>query len=205
MHVIVPFGCENPKSRLDGVLTLPERREFARAMFQDVIETVDATRHRPVVVASGTLETSVPARTRTDSRPLSTAVNAVIEEYSVPIAVVMADLPLATPEVLSDVFDTAGDVVLVPGLGGGTNVLVVRDDSFAVDFHGGSYWNHRDIAHENELEAVEAGSWRLAVDIDEPGDLVEVLGHSTSRASEWLVENGFSVDNTTGRVTVTRE
>jgi 2-phospho-L-lactate guanylyltransferase len=67
------------------------------------------------------------------------------------------------------------------------NVLVVRDNSFAVNFHGGSFRDHRDMAHENELEAVESGSWRLAVDIDEPRDLVEVLVHSTGRVGAWLV------------------
>jgi 2-phospho-L-lactate guanylyltransferase (CobY/MobA/RfbA family) len=45
---------------------------------------------------------------------LSTAVNAVSEEYPLPIAIVIADLPLATSPVLTDVFDTVGDVVLIP-------------------------------------------------------------------------------------------
>jgi 2-phospho-L-lactate guanylyltransferase len=116
----------------------------------------------------------------------------------------MADLALATPAALDSLFAPDADVVLAPGRGGGTNALVVRHPAFRVDYHGASIRDHRAIAADVGAETATVDSFRLATDVDEPADLVEVLLHTDGRAAAWLRDAGFSVVANDGRTTVTR-
>ena len=201
MRVVVPFAADQPKTRLGDVLTLDERRDFARAMLHDVLDALRATGHDPTVLATAPLDVDVP--TTVDDRPLSTAVDTVLDDG--PAAVVMADLPLATPAALSTLFDASGDVVLAPGRGGGTNALVARHPAFRTDFHGTSYLDHRRAAQRVGAHVETVDSFRLATDIDEPADLAEVLIHATGAARDWLVDADVDLaTNETGRVTVRR-
>jgi 2-phospho-L-lactate guanylyltransferase len=116
----------------------------------------------------------------------------------------MADLPLATPDALGPLFETSTDLAIAAGLGGGTNAFLARDPAFHVDYHGASYLDHLAIAEKAGLSITEIDSRRLAVDVDEPEDLAELLLHGEGAAREWLVDAGFELDTGSGRVTVAR-
>jgi 2-phospho-L-lactate guanylyltransferase len=205
MDVLVPFDAVDPKSRLGPELDVRERREFAEAMLADVLDALAGTDAEPVVLATGALDCSVPVPVDVDERPLSEAVNArLAARDGAPLAVVMADLALATPEALAALFERRGDVVLAPGRGGGTNALVVRHPEFRVDYHGASVHDHREVARRVDADLGEVDSFRLATDVDEATDLVEVLLHSRDRAHDWLVEAGYRVVAGDGRVGVRR-
>ena len=199
MDVLVPFAADEPKTRLAPALGPDERAEFARAMLLDVCDALEATGREPTVLATASIE--VPHPVAVDERPLTEAVDAHVDP---PTAVVMADLVLATPAALERLFDADGDVVLAPGLGGGTNAIVVRHDEFAFDYHGVSVRDHRRRAAAVDADVGTVDSFRLAVDIDETGDLVELLLHGEGRARRWLVEAGFELVTTEGRVTARR-
>lgn len=200
MDVFVPFAADEPKTRLSNVLEPDERAEFARVMLRDVCSSIDATGASPTILSTGRLDSEWPVVV--DDRPLTAAVN---DRLDPPVAVVMADLPLATPGALSRLFETDGEVVLAPGLGGGTNALVARNADFHTDYHGASVTDHRRIASELGVEAATVDSFRLAVDIDEPDDLAELLLHGTGESVEWLRSAGFELSVPDGRVTVRRE
>ncbi|MFB6250213.1 MAG: 2-phospho-L-lactate guanylyltransferase [Halobellus sp.] len=231
MDVIVPFTDRDPKSRLKPVLGAAERRKFAFAMLQDVVTTIEATGHepellvpRPLDVAESAADTAAKASeaaeddavpesvadrpTIVDDRPLTPAVNGVLSRVAdgdtAAVAIVMADLALATPTALHRLFSAGGDVAIAPGRGGGTNALVVRDPGFAVDYHGTSYRDHHRAAAEAGLAVGVVDSMRLASDVDEPADLVEVLLHTDGRSAAWLREAGFEVDDSESRVGVQR-
>ena len=199
MDVLVPFAPREPKTRLAGLLGLDERTTLAHELLCDVLDAVEATGSEPTVLATDPVECD--ASVVIDDRPLTDAVNAHLDP---PVAVVMADLGLVTPAALERLFDADGDIVIAPGLGGGTNALVVRHDEFRVDYHGASVRDHRRHAAEVGATVEEVDSFRLALDIDEPDDLVEVLLHSNGRAASWLEEAGFTLDTGRGRVTLSR-
>jgi 2-phospho-L-lactate guanylyltransferase len=209
MRVVVPFGADRPKTRLAPVLDATEREAFARAMLRDVLsalEAVDRLDREPTVLADAPVD--VEAEVTVDDRPLTGAVNATLPAApdDDPVAVVMADLPLVTADALEGLFASAGDVVLAPGRGGGTNALIARDPAFRADYHGASVRDHRRRAQSAGLDHSEVDSFRLATDVDEPADLVEVLLHappeSASRA--WLDAAGFELAATGGRARATR-
>jgi 2-phospho-L-lactate guanylyltransferase len=207
MQFVVPFAAERPKTRLADVLDGAERREFARAMLRDVVDAVRGAGHDPVVVA--TAPVSVAAPVTVDERSLSAAVNARIEatvaDDGTPMGVAMADLALATPAAVGRLGSTVGDVVIAPGRGGGTNALVVADPSFRVDYHGISFRDHVRAARDAGATVARVDSMRLATDVDEPADLVEVLLHADGRATDWLRDAGFELAVRDGRATVRRD
>lgn len=208
MHVVVPFAANTPKTRLAPVLAPEERSVFARAMLEDVLTAIETTDHETTVVSTTTLdlEDHRSATVTVDERPLTPAVNDRLptSREDDPVAVVMADLALTTADALERLFAADGDVVIAPGRGGGTNALVVRHPEFRVDYHGGSYLDHREIAAEIGADLETIDSFRLGTDVDEPADLVEVLVHGTDRAPACLRDLGFELDTSDGRVGVAR-
>ncbi|AHF98600.1 2-phospho-L-lactate guanylyltransferase [Halostagnicola larsenii XH-48] len=212
MHVVVPYAPDAPKTRLKPVLSETERSTLARVMLEDVLEAVRETGREPTVLSTEPLEIDAPVTV--DRRPLTEAVNAVVRSRtrstevkssgSAAVAVVMADLALTTPEALERLFAPNADVVIAPGRGVGTNALVVRHPEFRVDYHGGSFLDHRRIADDIGATLETVDSFRLGADIDEPADLVEVLAHGTGRTADCLREFGFELDSTEGRLEVVR-
>ena len=223
MRIVVPYAAAEPKTRLADTLSSEERAAFADEMLADVLAAIRATGRDPEILATEPVEADAPVTV--DPRPLTEAVNAVLAETDEPVAVVMADLALATPDALARLFDAEGEVVLAPGRGGGTNALVARADDFRVNYHGASYLDHRRAAREVGAVASVVDSHRLATDVDERGDLAEVLIHGgsapknteskrgdartdprrTSRARSWLRRAGFDLAAEEGRTTVERD
>lgn len=229
MRVLIPFAAERPKTRLGAELSILERREFAYAMLSDVLETVRATGHDPVILATESVSaTDIDDGTGeeidvgihdedftviVDDSALTSAVNdAIVDSFSAndiddtatAVAIVMSDLALATPRVLAGFFHADGDLVVAPGRGGGTNALVIREPGFRVDYHGTSYLDHLRTAQEIGASVREFDSHRLATDIDEPADLTEVLALSNGAARGWLEAAGYDLEIDDGRVGISR-
>lgn len=202
MRVLVPYDARNPKSRLSDVLDSGERREFARAMLDDVLDALQRAGHEPEVLATAPVDCDVPVTV--DERPLTAAVNGVLDDAQLPLGIVMADLPLVTVEAIERLFEASGELVIAAGLGGGTNALVVRHPAFRVDYHGASVRDHRKQAERVGADVSTVDSFRLALDVDEGADLVEVVLHSEGAAARWLAEAGFELARSGDRTTVTR-
>jgi len=202
MRVLVPYDARDPNSRLAPVLDEEERTAFATAMRADVLAAVRAAGYEPELLATEAVEADCPVTV--DERPLTAAVNAALESTDDAVAVVMADLALATAGSVDRLLSTEGEVVLAPGLGGGTNALVARHPEFRVDYHDGSYRKHCAAARDIGADPETVDSFRLAVDVDERRDLAEVLLHGEGAASEWLEAAGFSLDTADGRCVVAR-
>ncbi len=202
MRVLVPFDSREPNTRLSPVLDDDQRREFAAVMRDELLGVIRAAGHDPELLATESVESETPVRV--DDRPLSAAVNAVLDEATEPVAIVMADLAVATPESIERLSAPSADIVLAPGLGGGTNAMVVREPSFRVDYHGGSYRKHEQEATRCGATVETVDSFRLAIDIDEPADLVELLIHGTGASERWLRDAGFAVETTDGRCLLQR-
>jgi 2-phospho-L-lactate guanylyltransferase len=206
--ILVPFDARRPKTRLADVLDADERRAFADAMLRDVVSAAREVDHEVRVLATAPVAgLSVPVDV--DDRPLTPAVNDVLADAdgADPVAVMTADLPLVDGPTVERLFAAAAKetVVVAPGLGGGTNALVAGHPAFRVDYHGVSVRDHRAAARSVGATVREVDSRRLATDVDDPGDLAEVLIHAPeSRAGRWLADAGFGVGVDDGRAAVER-
>ncbi|MFC4447545.1 2-phospho-L-lactate guanylyltransferase [Halorussus aquaticus] len=220
MRVVVPYAATDPKTRLADALSADERTAFAEAMLADVLAAVRATGREPELLATAPVAADAPVTV--DDRPLTEAVNAVLAETDEAVAIVMADLALATPDAFGQLFERDGGVVIAPGRGGGTNALVARHPEFRVDYHGTSFLDHLAAAQEVGAAVEVVDSHRLATDVDERADLAEVLIHggsearrasatraaeprATRKSLEWLQSAGFSLASDESRVGVVRD
>lgn len=206
MRCLIPFAADQPKTRLESLLSPAERQSFATAMLVDVLEALDTAGVDPTVLSTAPItdiRVTDRAAVTVDGRALTAAVNARLADGK-PTLVVMADLPLVEAADIRQLTDSDAEITIAPGLGGGTNALAVREPRFRVDYHGASYLDHRRAAADLGASVATVDSRRLATDVDEPDDLAEVLIHGTGAARDWLVEAGFELDTSSGRVGVQR-
>lgn len=201
---LIPYKPKNPKTRLASLLDEEERERFAAAMLEDVKAAVKDAMCSPVLICSELFDSEDVQVTITDT-DLSGSINAILPNSVGPALIIMADLPLADTASVRRVISTQKDIAIVPGRGGGTNAIFMKEPPrFHVDYYGASFLKHLKIAEDAGLSVEVIDSFRLHTDIDEPEDLVELLLHGTGRSRAYLEELGFALSAEQGRVTVLR-
>ena len=204
-HALIPFKPAGPKSRLSGVLSPEERETFARAMLEDVIAAAKDANCSPVIVATELFDSEDVQVTIAD-KDLSGTLNEMLSQAAGPVLILMADLPLATGPAIKRVVTTSNDIGIVPGRGGGTNAIFVRDPAkFHVDYYGMSFLKHTKIAQAAGLSCEVIDSFQLHTDMDEEEDLVELLTHGSGKSRKYLEDLGFVLSAENGRVGVKRQ
>jgi 2-phospho-L-lactate guanylyltransferase len=202
---LIPFKPANPKSRLAGILSPEEREAFARVMLDDVIAAAKDANCSPVIIATELFDSEDIQITIPD-KDLSGTLNEVLQQSVGSILIIMADLPLATGDAIKRVITTKSDMAIVPGRGGGTNVIFLKEPAkYHVDYYGMSFLKHMKIAEEAGLSCEVIDSFKLHTDIDEKDDLVELLTHGTGKSRKYLEDLGFVLSAENGRVGVERK
>jgi 2-phospho-L-lactate guanylyltransferase len=197
---LIPYKPKNPKTRLSSLLSQEEREQFAAAMLEDVKAAVKDAMCSPVLVCSELFDSEDVQVTVTDT-DLNGTLNGLLPMSIAPTLIIMADLPLADTASVRRVIDTKMDLAIVPGRGGGTNAIFMKEpQKFHVDYYGASFIKHMKIAKEAGLSVEVIDSFRLHTDIDEPWDLVELLIHGTGKSRAYLEELGFVLSVDKGRV-----
>lgn len=203
-HALIPFKPKNPKTRLSSVLSQDEREEFARVMLCDVINAVNRTGCTATLLTTSKYDCH-EALVAVRKEGLNEAINWALPQFHCPAMIIMSDLPLVTAGALQKVLSTQKDMAIVPGIGGGTNVIFVKKpEKFHAEYYGFSFRRHLEIAKEAGLSVEIVDSMRLSTDVDEPSDLVELMIHGRGLAREWLYGHGFELNVENGRLKVMR-
>lgn len=204
VDAVIPFKPKNPKTRLSCVMDQEEREAFARAMLSDVIGAVCAGGCAPRLICTAPF--AYPdAPVTVDPAGLNESLDRALASAGGPLLIIMADLPLADGAAIARMIATPADIAIMPGRGGGTNAIFVRDPSrYHVDYYGASFLKHAAIAADAGLSCEVVDSFRLHTDVDEKEDLVEVLIHGTGAARRYLESLGFALSIEKGRVGVER-
>ena len=204
-HALIPFKIVNPKTRLSCILSQEEREAFARAMLEDVIYAIKDANCSPVVVGTELFD-SEDIQITVSNADLNQTLNSLLPQSVGPVLIIMADLPLANAQAIKRVISTGNDMAIVPGRGGGTNVIFIKEPQrFHVDYYGMSFLKHKKIAQDNGLSCEVIDSFRLHTDIDEKEDLVELLIHGTGKSRAYLEQLGFALSVEKGRVGIERK
>ncbi len=203
MRAVIPYKKTNAKSRLSQVLELEEREEFVELMLKDVVTAISKAGIEAIDIlttSAGSVADDIEVNVIVDKPGLNEALNGYLKSANEPVLIVMADLPLVTPRHIREITASDKDVVIVPGKGGGTNILFIRDPtSFYVKYYDSSFMTHCDIAREMSQSLEVYDSFLLSTDIDEPHDLVELLLHGQGLSKNYIKQKfGFEVSK--GRV-----
>jgi 2-phospho-L-lactate guanylyltransferase len=203
MKAVIPYKKSSAKSRLAPVLSQEEREEFVEIMLNQVIDSLKEAGIEKIEILSPSmygLENMQKARVILDKNDLNEALNKYLEQAEEPVLIAMADLPLLSPEHIKEISSTKEDVCIVPGKGGGTNVLFIKNPSlYRVRYYGSSFLTHCSIAAESGQRVEIYDSFLAGTDIDEPEDLVELLIHGQGLAKNYISKK-FKLDISRGRV-----
>lgn len=212
VRIVVPFKFNGAKSRLAPALDPEERRLLAFAMIRDVLRTASefgevTVLSRPglkaddIAITGKDIETAERKFEILESDlDLNDALNELIEKEAIrgwkkDILIVMADLALLAKNDMAGILNCPGDVILCPGRGGGTNMILINSPAFRTCYRGCSFPKHLDFARGAGLEAMVFESFRASSDIDQPEDLVELLLHGRGEARALLERMGFSISD----------
>jgi 2-phospho-L-lactate guanylyltransferase len=211
MRTVIPFKKSNAKSRLGALLTDKEREDFAIAMLNDVTRTLLASDcFKCVDILSTSIIEVEGVNIVLTEKGLNEALNEYLNKMSShsinePVLILMADIPLVSIRNIKEITANCADIIIVPGRLGGTNALFIKDPArYHVDYYGASFLKHREIASKNGLDMEVFDSFNLSTDIDEVGDLAEVLIHGDGFAAAFLKKLGFVISEKGGRVGVKR-
>jgi 2-phospho-L-lactate guanylyltransferase len=203
MKAVVPYKTVNAKSRLSTLLTEEERARLARLMLDDI--TGILKRAGLDVVLLTTTPFQYDAEIVVSERDLNSALNEFLKAETGPVMIIMADVPLITLKNVRDMMESAADLVISPGRGGGTNVQLIKDpQKYHVDYYGASFLDHVRIAEDNGLTVEVFDSFNASSDIDEVADLVELYIHGKGKAADYL-RSFTALDVSKGRVRVVRD
>jgi 2-phospho-L-lactate guanylyltransferase len=204
VRAIIPFKPKNPKTRLSRVLSQDEREELAGRMLADVLEAVVDAECTPSILSNAPYQVT-GVETIVHPGGLNEALNEILPKAGGPLLIIMSDLPLATQANITELVSTTAQMAMVPGRGGGTNAIFLKDPSrFRADFYGASFLKHLEIAAEANLSCEIIDSFRLHDDIDEVEDFVEVLTLGSGSTRRYLERLGFTLVTENGRVGVKR-
>lgn len=203
MKAVIPYKKTRAKSRLSPVLSQEEREELVELMLHQVIDSVMEAGIETIDILSPSmygLENIRGARIFLDKRDLNGALNSYLEQAEEPVLIVMADLPLLSPNHIKEITSTKKDICITPGKGGGTNVLFIRNpSSYRVRYYGSSFLTHCSLAAESGRNVEVYDSFLASTDIDEPEDLVELLIHGKG-ASKDYISRKFRLEISKGRI-----
>ncbi|HJJ46928.1 MAG TPA: 2-phospho-L-lactate guanylyltransferase, partial [Methanocorpusculum sp.] len=177
--------------------------EFARVMLDHVNTAVTAIGAEVIVLSTGEYSTD-KANVRIKEEGLNEALNGILPKLRTPVLIIISDLPIVRAEDLLRVVSTKADFAIVPGLGGGTNIMFIKHPrQYHVEYYGFSFRKHCEIAQSCGMTIEIIDSMRMSTDIDEPSDLVELLIHGTGAAPKWLLDHDFALSSKSGRLKVT--
>jgi 2-phospho-L-lactate guanylyltransferase len=204
VRALIPFKPVNPKSRLSGVMSREEREAFARTMLDDVVAAVRGAGCTPVILS--TTPFRYPGvETLVDGSGLNESLNGILPGLPGATLIIMSDLPLAIPEIITRMLTTSANISVVPGRGGGTNAIYLKNPAkFRADYYAGSFLKHLKVAEEFGATVEVIDSFRLHTDVDEEADLAEVLIHGRGKSREYLASLGFALNAECGRVKAER-
>jgi 2-phospho-L-lactate guanylyltransferase len=193
----------NAKQRLMRVLDGPERRELARAMLVDVLRALAAARRDRGWVVAREPEVAAIARslgaeavseddTRGHTAAVATAQAEAVRAGATAFMTIPGDVPCVTAAEIRTLLGGLGAppaAVFVPSHSGlGTNgVLLAPPAAMRLRFGEPSFDNHLAAARALRLEPKVVKLRGLALDVDDPTDLLALLTEGAGTESHALL------------------
>ncbi|MCW3136223.1 MAG: 2-phospho-L-lactate guanylyltransferase [Canidatus Methanoxibalbensis ujae] len=218
---VLPFKWKGAKSRLHPFLSVREREELALCMLKDVLHALSLSDvEEAVVIVRGDAEqlrenVIEPSNLRLEFREDFGELNEVLKgvvlgdvdetsdetssersERESRVLVMMSDLPLVRNVHINDVLRCDADIVIVPGRRGGTNAISLRNPNAASIFSfscGISFLEHMKCAEKRGMSVCIYDSFFFSTDIDEVGDLIDLIVFGNGFASEYLRKIGVFI------------
>ena len=204
--ILVPIkNTAFAKQRLASILDQPARTELAQAMLTDVLTTIHAWKNRPKVgivtsdayaiklAAECQFEVILDSENPGETGAIEMATRVCVERGEKSTLVIPADIPLIEPWELEEIYKHApseGTVLVPAGDGRGTNAVLRRPaDLFPLRFGNDSFKPHHAAAQTTGKPCVILNLPGIAVDVDHPPDLRQLLSLPGKTRTQLLAGN----------------
>jgi len=209
--ILVPIkNTDSAKQRLAAVFDQPSRTKLAQAMLHDVLSAIHDWKSRPEVgiVTGDPFATDVAREFGFDVIPdaenpgetgaIEMATRVCVERGIDSTLVIPGDIPLIQGWELEEILKkapTEGSVLVPAGDGRGTNAAFRRPANlFPLRFGNDSFKPHHAAAQATGKPCVVLNLPGIAVDVDNPGDLRQLLslpGNTRAQrlAREWNLDD----------------
>jgi 2-phospho-L-lactate guanylyltransferase len=202
--ILVPVkNLSTAKQRLAAVLDQPSRTALAQAMLQDVLTALQQWKARPpvAIVSSDAYATALAAEYGFETIPdpdnpgetgaIEMATQICVERGADSTLVIPADIPLVQSWEVEEVFRRApveGSVLVPAGDGRGTNAALRRPANlFPLRFGNDSFKPHHAAAQATGKPCVVLQLEGIAVDVDNPPDLQQLMALPGETRAQWLL------------------
>ena len=198
LAVLVPVKSSRVKSRLAGILSEAQRRQFANLLLTDVLEVLKGAGLLGVthVVSSDRAMLRLAERLGAAGIPeqqdsgVNSAVTRGISAIHAPeyVLVLPSDLPLLGRSEIKEVIElkSAGvDVVIAPSSAfDGTNAFLFSPRTrFPLSYDDNSFWNHLAASARKRLSTAVCCQRGLMFDVDSPNDFQTLAQSRSDRPS----------------------
>ncbi len=190
--ILVPIkNTAAAKQRLASILDQPSRTQLAQAMLTDVLTTLNRWKNRPKVgivtsdpyavqlAGEYQFEVILDPDNPGETGAIEMATQVCVNRGEESTLVIPADIPLIEPWELDEIFKHApseGSVLVPAGDGRGTNaILRCPANLFPLRFGNDSFKPHHAAALATERPCVVLNLPGIAVDVDNPQDLQQLL------------------------------
>ena len=209
--ILVPIkNTDSAKQRLAAIFDQPSRTKLAQAMLHDVLSAIHDWKSRPEVgiVTGDPFATDVAREFGFDVIPdaenpgetgaIEMATRVCVERGIDSTLVIPGDIPLIQGWELEEILKkapTEGSVLVPAGDGRGTNAAFRRPANlFPLRFGNDSFKPHHAAAQATGKPCVVLNLPGIAVDVDNPGDLRQLLslpGNTRAQrlAREWNLDD----------------
>jgi 2-phospho-L-lactate guanylyltransferase len=204
--ILVPIkNTASAKQRLASVLDQAARTQLAQAMLTDVLTALHEWKNRPKVgiVTSDPYAMKLAAEYRFDVIPdpdnpgetgaIEMATRVCMERGEDSTLVIPADIPLIESWELEEIYKHApaeGSVLVPAGDGRGTNAAFRRPANlFPLRFGNDSFKPHHAAARATGKRCVVLNLPGIAVDVDSPSDLRQLLSHPGETRAQRLARS----------------
>jgi 2-phospho-L-lactate guanylyltransferase len=220
--VLIPIkNTSSAKQRLASVLDQPSRTKLAQAMLWDVLTTLHQWQNGPqdarvVIVTGDPYATEVAHEYKFEiiSDPenpgetgaIEMATQICVERGEGSTLVIPADIPLIEPWELDEILKHApqeGSVLVPAGDGRGTNAALRRPANlFPLRFGNDSFKPHHAAAQATGKPCVILNLPGIAVDVDNPEDLQQLIASPGETRAQQLARQFASAGALSGKARV---
>lgn len=220
IYAIIPVTTfKNTKTRLSPFLSDEEREKLLKVMLHDVTDTLKKHVDKIFIISrdedilnyaeSLNVNTIVENEDSNLNKALTQAMK-LVKGKTRKIIIVPSDIPLIGKTNIQMLIDASKslDFIIVPSKGGGTNMMIMKPMAIHTRFEGFSYKEHVKAAERKKLNPQVHDSFFMALDVDTPHDLGEILIHGEkTHTRKYLKELKVSVEPSRGetRLKVTRD
>jgi 2-phospho-L-lactate guanylyltransferase len=204
--ILVPVkNLSNAKQRLASILDQPSRTELAQSMLFDVLEAIRKWQNRPdiALVTSDPFATELAEHFRFEVIPdhrnvsetdaIDMATQVCLERGAESTLVIPGDIPLIQAWELEKVLELApaeGSVLVPAADRRGTNAAFRRPANlFPLRFGNDSFKPHHAAAAASGKPCIVVPLPGIALDVDNPGDLSQLLAAPGNTRSQRLLRD----------------